>query len=310
MSKRRLLVTGARGFVGSILTEAADAAGFDPVGFTDPETTQPADLRDARAVERAITHAQPDAVIHLAAIAAPRQAKNDPHLAWQVNVMGTLHLAQAVLSHAPAARFIFAGSSEAYGAALNRDAVPIRETAALEPMSPYGATKAAADVMLRQMAHDGLRATIFRPFNHTGPGQQPAYVVPAFAHQIAEIEAGRQAPVLKVGNLDACRDFLDVRDVARAYLMAAGRDDLENGETFNLSTGTPVQIKELLAMLTGLARVPVSVETDPDRFAPNTIPRMSGDPSLARERLGWVPKIPLERTLADILDRFRRQVAV
>ena len=311
MSKRRLLVTGARGFVGGTLIRAVAsplwADRFDLVDFVDPQTAGAADLRDAEAVDRAIAAARPDAVIHLAAIAAPRQAKDEPQTAWQVNLMGTFNLAQSVLRHAPAARFVFAGSSEAYGAAFNRSTAPLSEDAALEPMSPYGATKAAADIMLRQMASDGLQATIFRPFNHTGPGQLSAYVVPAFAGQVARIEAGLQEPVLRVGNLEARRDFLDVRDIVDAYLRAADRDDLAAGETFNLSTGAPVQIADILALLTGMARVPVTVEIDPDRYLPNSIPVMSGNSGKAQKLLGWSPVIPLTQTLADILDVIRQK---
>lgn len=309
MSKRRLLVTGARGFVGGTLIRAVAsplwADRFEPIDFVDPQTGGAADLRDAEAVDRAIATAKPDAIIHLAAIAAPRQAKDEPQTAWQVNLMGTFNLAQSVLRHAPAARFVFAGSSEAYGAAFNRSAAPLSEDAALEPMSPYGATKAAADIMLRQMASDGLQAAIFRPFNHTGPGQLPAYVVPAFASQVACIEAGLQEPVLRVGNLEARRDFLDVRDIVDAYLKAAGQDDLVAGETFNLSSGAPVQIADILALLTGMARVPVTVEIDLDRYLPNSIPVMSGNPGKAQKLLGWSPVIPLAQTLADILDVIR-----
>lgn len=312
MAKRRLLVTGMGGFVGTVLADTLAAAKwadrFEPVALAEFGGAA-VDLRDADGVERAIVAARPDAVIHLAAVAAPRQAKEDPAAAWQVNVMGTFHLACAVMRHAPEARFIFAGSSEAYGAAFNRSGkeagAPLGEDAALQPLSAYGATKAAADIMLRQMAFDGLDVTVFRPFNHTGPGQSPNYVVPAFATQIARIEAGLQEPVMKVGNLEAERDFLDVRDVVDAYLTAASRerraDDPAGGQVLNLSTGRPVAIARLLAIMTDMASVPVSVEVDPARYLPNTIPVMSGDNTRAAAVLGWAPSIPLEQTLSEIL---------
>nr|CAD6632108.1 epimerase [Pseudorhizobium flavum] len=308
MSKRRLVVTGKGGFVGTALSKAASDAWsdtFDLIDFADPETGKSPDLRDPPALERAIAHAKPDALIHLAAVAAPRQAKEEPATAWQVNVMGTFHLAQSVLRHAPEARFIFAGSSEAYGATFNESSTPLSENAVLQPWSAYGATKAASDIMLRQMAKDGLRATIFRPFNHTGAGQSPTYVVPAFATQIARIEAGLQEPVLKVGNLEAKRDFLDVQDVVDAYLMAADCDELMDGLTLNLSTGSPVAISTLLTMLTDMATVPITVEVDPDRYLPNTIPIMSGNNAKAREALHWAPNVSLSQTLARTLDQAR-----
>ncbi len=174
MSKRRLLVTGSQGFVGRALVERihASAAGrFELVDFIDPENGGRPDIRDRQALERAMTSAKPDAVVHLAAIAAPRQAQKDPSEAWMVNVIGTLNIASAARSIG--ARLVWSGSSEAYGNAFNRHEDPVREEAALEPMSAYGATKAAADLMLRQMAEDGLQAVIFRPFNHSGPARAP-----------------------------------------------------------------------------------------------------------------------------------------
>lgn len=314
MSKRRLLVTGSRGFVGSNLLAALQterwANHFTPVDFVDPETGNGPDLRDQLAVRRAISAVDPDAVVHLAAIAAPRQAAQDPAAAWHVNTMGTFNLARAVLDHAPDAQFVFAGSSEAYGASFNKaEGGPIVETAPLEPMSPYGATKAAADIMLRQMVHEGLKATVFRPFNHTGPGQGTGFVVPAFAHQIASIEQGLQPPILKVGNLEAQRDFLDVRDVVEAYLRAAMGDDRASEKVLNLSTGSPVSISWILHRLIEIGGVDAVVEVDPARYLPNTIPVMSGNNSKAEATLGWSPTISLDQTLRDVLEEARMTIA-
>ena len=146
---------------------------------------------------------------------------------------------------APQARFVFVSSSEVYGSSFNEaPSVPLFETAALKPMSVYGATKAAADIMIGQMAHEGLKCVRFRPFNHTGPGQTEAYVVPAFARQLAEIAAGLKPPVISVGNLHAWRDFLDVRDVVRAYADATIAETPEAyGKAFNLASGRPRQIR-------------------------------------------------------------------
>lgn len=312
MSKRRLLVTGSRGFVGRNLLTALRterwSSQFTPVDFVDPETGYGPDLRDQPAVCRAISAAEPHAVVHLAAIAAPRQAAQDPAAAWHVNTLGTFNLARAVLDHAPDAQFIFAGSSEAYGASFNKADAPIGEAAPLEPMSPYGATKAAADIMLRQMVHEGLKATVFRPFNHTGPGQGTGFVVPAFAHQIASIEQGLQPPVLKVGNLEAQRDFLDVRDIVEAYLRAAVSDDGASEKVVNLSTGSPVSISWILHRLIEIGGVDAVVEVDPARYLPNTIPVMSGNNAEAKASLDWSPAISLDQTLHDVLGEARLSV--
>ena len=168
-------------------------------------------------------------MVHLAAIPTIAGAVADPAAAWRVNVMGTLDLARAIHQYAPECTLIFAGSAEAYGATA-RQGVPLKETDPLQPLNEYAATKAAADLALGALAANGLRVIRFRPFNHTGPGQTDEFVVPAFASQIARIEKGAQPPVMMVGNLDAQRDFLDVRDVVDAY-VAGDRASLRSLRT-------------------------------------------------------------------------------
>lgn len=301
-------MTGDNGFVGAALLRHFEASHPDAtiLQFLDPSTGKRADIRDHEAVFRAVANARPSAVIHLAAIAAPAEAKADPRLAWDVNFMGTFNLAQAIQAEAPQAHLIWASSAEVYGLSFNAHSAPICEYAAMRPMSPYGATKAATEVMLGQMARTGLNLTVFRPFNHTGPGQTASYVVPAFASQIAEIQLGRRAPVVSVGDLSPRRDFLDVKDVVRAY-AAAALGPAGTGQTYNLSNGNPVSIKELLDMLCRLAGIEVEIVVDEARMRPSDVPVASGDPSLASADLGWRPAIPLERTLADVLDYWRNQ---
>lgn len=309
MAALRLMMTGANGFVGRKVLEAVrrdHADTLEPVAFTDPETGKSPDIADKAAVDRAVAAARPDRVLHLAAIAAPRQAQQDVARAWAVNFSGTLHLADALMATAPAARLVWSGSSESYGAAFNRGPLPLAETSALEPASAYGATKAAADIALAQLGRSGaLDTAVLRPFNHTGPGQAADYVVPAFAAQIAAIERGEQPPVLKVGNLDALRDFLDVEDVVALYLAALLAPEPIGGEAFNVSTGAPVRIGALLEGLLALSPAKISVETDPARYAPNAVPVASGDPAKAKARFGWSPQRPLARTLEAVLNGFR-----
>jgi GDP-4-dehydro-6-deoxy-D-mannose reductase len=308
MSKHRLLVTGLHGFVGRMLADRVrkrpDAAEITLAGL-NKINGEPVDIRDAAAVAKVVANVQPSAVIHLAAIASPREAASAPAEAWAVNLMGTFNLADAVLKHAAEARFIFAGSSEAYGAVFAELASPVSENTGFQPISPYGATKAAADIMLAQMARDGLAATRFRPFNHSGPGQAPIYVVSSFARQIVRIERGWQEPVLRVGNLEARRDFLHVRDVVDAYLLAALGDASAMIDAFNLATGEPVAIAAILQSLVEQSSAAIEVRQDPALHRVNELPVVSGDASKARQVLGWAPLIPLSQTLFDVLDHWR-----
>jgi len=312
MPKRRLMITGSQGFVGQAVMERLrkhHAERLELVDFIDPDTSTRPDIRDSQAVMRTIDAAKADSLIHLAAIAAPREAQKDLNQAWMVNVIGTLNVANAIRTYTPKARLIWSGSSEAYGGSFNKFAGPLKESAALEPMSSYGATKAAADIMLRQMAEDGFEVIVFRPFNHTGDGQTPDYVVPAFADQVARIEQGLQEPVLQVGNLEARRDFLDVQDVAEAYLLAAG-GPLPPQRCYNISTGHPVSIQSLLQSLLAQSSKQIAVTVDPDRYYPNKVETASGDPSSLQQDLNWSPSVPIESTLLSVLEARRAALRI
>lgn len=313
-----ILVTGGAGFVGRWLLPALEQRfpGRPIVLGTRMGEKPPAgaartailDITERDAVDEAVRAIAPGMVVHLAAVSAVQQARADPRLAYRVNVEGTMNLAEAVLRHAPAARFLFVSTAEVYGGTFRRAAKPLAEDAALDPVNPYAASKAAADLFIGQMAHGGLKAIRARPFNHTGPGQSDDFALPAFASQIARIERGLQPPVLRVGNLDAERDFLDVRDVTRAYADLLAWDAAAPGEVLNLASGHRRRLGDVLEDLLRRARVAVRIEPDPARLRPNDTPLAIGDASKAARCLGWEPRIPWTTTLDDVLADWRGRI--
>lgn len=302
---RRILVTGASGFVGRHLLPALGAAFPDAAIAADHF-----DVTDNEAVRDSVGDASPDACIHLAGVTNVVAARSDPDLAWRVNLLGTLNLARTVLTLAPSCRFVFASSAEVYGASF-RSGQKLDESAPLAPMNGYAATKAAADLALGAMSHDGLRVVRLRLFNHTGPGQSDAFVVPAFARQIARIESGLQPPPLRVGGLDTSRDFLNVHDVCNAYIACLRRsgDELAPGAILNIGSGQPRRIGDILDELLSLAGLSTEVATDAARLRRSEIATASGDITRARRLLGWAPTIPWRQTLADVLTDWRTRTA-
>lgn len=304
MAPRRILVTGASGFVGTHLMPVL-AAAFPGVALEAARF----DITDAAAVNAAVAASPPDAVIHLAAVAAISAARQDPDRAWRINLGGTLNLARALLAHAPGCTMVFSSSADIYGASF-RGGQPLAEDALPAPLNTYAATKAAADLALGAMAAaDGLRVVRVRAFNHTGPGQSPDFVVPAFAGQVARIAAGLQPPVLQVGDLSPLRDFLDVRDVCAAYAACVREADvLPPGTVLNLASGQPRRMSDVLQSLLDAAGIQAQPQTDPSRLRPSDIPLAAGNAALARRLLGWTPTIPWAQTVADVLADWRTRV--
>lgn len=296
----RILITGAGGFAGTHLV--AELRRRFPQAALH---TEPFDVTDPDAVTDAMTSARPDACLHLAAISSVPESRRDARRAFAVNLGGTLNLALSILDHVPQCRMIHVGSADCYGVSF-KAGVPLDETAPLAPLNVYAASKAAADMALGSLAAEGgLRVLRFRPFNHTGPGQSANFALPAFAAQIARIRAGAQEPVIRVGNLDPERDFLDVRDVVRAYALALERfDELPPGMVLNLASGTPRRIGDILNMMISTSGLDIRIEPDPDRLRPVEIPSASGDASAARAALGWRPEIPFEATLKSLAEDF------
>ena len=318
---RPVLITGASGFVGHYVVRALLDAGYGAeqlVALVRDEGEAVAgvgqiaavDITNEVQVDALIKRVKPRALIHLAAIAAPAEAEIDPELAWAVNVDGTRNLATAMQSYVSDGRFIFAGSSEAYGESFNQIEEPVSEAAPLQPMSIYAETKAAADTLLGEMREDELEIIRFRAFNHTGSGQSDAYVVPAFARQVTRIEAGLQEPVISVGNLDAERDFLDVRQVAHIYARALDIPYGASGDhVYNLASGETRSIKSILDWFVDRARIKVDIVTDPARVKPNDVPKTEADTGRLQSIFTDMPEIAFEQTLADVLDEWRRLCA-
>ena len=308
MAPRRILLTGAGGFVAGhlrpLLRAAFPAAEIIEMGGQGAKV----DLVDGPALAKFVAEVVPDACVHLAAVTAVPAAQADPDTAWRVNLMGTLGLARALQAVNPEAVLLFASSAEIYGRSF-APGVALDEAGVPAPMNTYAATKAAADLALGAMAAGGLRVIRMRPFNHTGPGQSPALVVPAFARQVVRIAAGMQEPRLQVGALDPYRDFLDVRDVCAAYVAALEKaDGLAPGVVFNVASGTPRRIGDILATLMAMAGVNAEVSIGAGLVRRAEIPTARGDASAARAVLGWAPAIAWEQTLADVLADWRERV--
>jgi GDP-4-dehydro-6-deoxy-D-mannose reductase len=311
----RVLITGANGFVGPHLAAAlmalpdppeivAAVYGGDGSGPPGARAVT-VDITDGEQTLALVNAEQPTHLVHLAGITVPTQAGKDVRRAWQVNAEGTLNVALAVRHGAPDCRLLFCSTAQVYGRSF-RSGQPLTEDAPLDPENAYASSKAAADILVGQMAKDGLRAIRLRPVNHTGPGQPTGLVVPSFAAQIAAIERGAQQPVLKVGDLTMRRDFLDVRDVVDAYVRAIVRfDRLPNGAVYNLASGRAWAVETILGMLLELSSARIEVVPDRERMRPNETPLMVASCAAARAALDWAPRWPMTDTLKSVLAYYR-----
>ena len=309
----RVLVTGADGFVGRYLVGRLTEMGHEvtaacrPSGEAQQFAAQwrerlrlvPLELTDGASV-RAALGGHPEAVVHLAAVASVREAREDPGRAWEVNAAGTARLVDAVLSGRKAGQqpiVLVVSSAEVYGSGPPR---PRTEQDPTLPQSPYAASKLGAEVAaLEAWRREGLRVVIARPFTHTGPGQRPPYVIPSFVERLRAAKAGgsRQLPT---GNLDPVRDLLDVRDVANAYVALLTRGTA--GETYNISRGDGISLRELFQRAARLVGVDAEPVSDPELRRAGDIPYLVGDSSKLRRATGWSPAIPLEQTLREMVD--------
>jgi GDP-4-dehydro-6-deoxy-D-mannose reductase len=327
----RALVTGSRGFAGRHLSALLRAAGCEVWGLDlGPGTPAPAagaaaaeaapaevgpgaahertgDVLDFERVRACVEEARPEVVFHLAARTAPRPTGPFDHRLFEVNVLGTRVVLEAVLAAGAKSRVLVTSSSAIYGAPP-RAAQPIAEDAPAAPQTLYAASKFAQETLaLVYHRSHGVPVVVTRAFNHTGPGERPEFAASGFARQLAEIEQGGGAARVRVGNLEAVRDIADVRDVVRGYVAAGLRG--EPGGCYNVCSGVPRRMAEVLDGLRALCHRPVEVEIDPDRLQPSDVPYQCGTFARLEAETGWRPEIPFARTLADLLDDWRRIVA-
>lgn len=285
-------MTGAGGFVGPHLLAELGAEG-SPLDV---------DVTDAKAVLDAVGAAAPQAVVHLAALSSVAESWDATSEVWRVNVLGTVNVLEAVAAAAPGARVLVASTGEVYGRA---EKTPTPETEPVAPISPYAASKAAAELACAQAAQNGVDVVVARAFNHEGPGRDERFAIGSWTAQLARLEESGGGTLL-VGDLTARRDITDVRDTTRAYRLLLDR--AVPAGTYNIASGRVVSMQEVLDALLALARSPIEVERDPSRTRPADQPLVSGDPSKLAAATGWTPTISLEQTLSDTLNAARAAI--
>ncbi len=317
----RVLITGITGFAGShladyILENHPDDKVCGVVRWRsrmenvlhirDKIELFEADLKDIVSLKKCLAEIEPDVIFHLAAQSYVPASWRLPKETFAINAVGQINLFEAVLDLKLSPKIQVAGSSEEYGL-VYPDEVPIKETNPLRPLSPYAVSKVAQDFLGWQYFKSyGLRTVRTRGFNHTGPRRGEVFICSNFAKQIVEIEKGKREPVIHVGNLEAKRDFTDVRDTARAYWLSLEKG--EEGEVYNIGTGRAYSMNEVLEILLSLSNVNVKVEVDKRRLRPSDVPILLPDCTKFREKTGWEPKIPFKQSLEDLLNYWRERV--
>ncbi|WP_443191344.1 GDP-mannose 4,6-dehydratase [Pseudomonas indica] len=292
----RLLVTGLGGFVGQAFVrryEARALAGHELC------LTARHDLLDISALQTMVADTRPDAVIHLAGQTFVPEAFRDPARTFQINVLGTLNLLQALKRSAFSGSFLYVSSGDIYGQ-VPEHRLPIHEAMLPHPRNPYGVSKLSAELLCQQWGYtEGWRVLVARPFNHIGVGQKDSFVIASAARQIARIRKGMQAPRLEVGDIDVTRDFLDVDDVIDAYLAILTKGWA--GDVYNVCSGRERRIRDLIGMLADIAGVDLELVQDPARLRRAEQRRVQGSFDRLRAATGWEPKITIERSLQAVL---------
>ncbi len=315
----RVLITGIAGFAGSYLAEEVLKKGDEVFGIClaceslgniekikKQTRIFTGDVTDLDQLSRLVKKINPDQIYHLAALSSVGESFSRPVEMIENNIRGTLYLLEVIRRLKKPTRILVAGSSDMYGIVKPKE-TPIKEDRSLFPVSPYGVSKAAGDLLAYQYFKSyGVNVIRARSFNHTGPRQRTGFVIPDLASQIAKIEKGLIPPVLKVGNLSSKRDLSDVRDVIRAYsvLMAKGNA----GEAYNICSQKAYSIEHILNILLSMSKKKIKVETGDKINRPAEIPILLGSNAKIQKATGWKPKIPIEKTLKDTLDYWREKI--
>jgi GDP-4-dehydro-6-deoxy-D-mannose reductase len=314
--KKIAFITGLSGFAGSHLAEYLQKTGeyeiFGTVfgdgyraGGIPDDHFIPLNLMDREKTIKTVQDVQPQWVFHLAALSSPAKSFADPRATMTNNIEAEINILDATRQVKAIEKILIVGSAEEYGKVLESD-LPIDEDTPLNPLSPYAVSKIAQDFLgLQYFLSYNLPVVRVRPFNHTGERQSEMFVVPAFAKQVAEIEAQKQPPVLKVGNLEAFRDFTDVLDMVRAYVLAMEKG--LPGEVYNLGSGREIQIKQVLDELLKLAAITIMVEPDPNRMLPSDVPKLKCDAAKFKTLTGWQAERPFIQTLDRVLNYWRQR---
>lgn len=317
---KKILITGINGFVGSHLAEYILNNSLGEVHGTYRKNEDlsnikeiknkielvECDIIDSYGVDKTIADIKPEYIFHLAAQAFVPSSWKSPIETLNTNIIGSLNLFEAIKKNNKEITIQIAGSSEEYGL-VKENEVPIKETNPLRPLSPYGVSKVSMDLLGYQYNKSyGLKIVRTRAFNHEGPRRGESYVTSNFSKQVALIEAGEQEPVLHVGNLEAKRDYTDVRDIVKAYWLAVEKGI--PGEVYNIASGKAYKIHAIVDILKKLSKTEFEVKEDPKRLRPSDVQILLGDSTKFRKQTGWKPEIPFEKTMEDLLDYWREKI--
>jgi GDP-4-dehydro-6-deoxy-D-mannose reductase len=302
-----ILVTGSEGFVGSHLIKALGESSYEVVATCLPQLIPKKgkyvalDILNLDLVVEVVKQHEPDVIFHLAAISSVAKSFRDRAIAYNTNIAGTANLLEAAKSLDKKAKFFFVSTCEVYGGGEN-----LTEDTPVALKNPYAISKYAAELICNDFQSDGLDCVIMRPFTHTGPGQAETFVLPTIAKQISEIEKGKRAPLIELGNIEAKREFLNISDIVDAYLLALGK--CKPGEIYNISSGSGHKIAELVKMFAGLSKKSFDLRINPVKVRKVDITVLLGNGSKFSQLTGWAPKVKIEKTLEDLLNFWRAKV--